>query len=37
MTFHIKCLWLQNHCVLGSMKEMDLLKFGMQFVICEIY
>ena len=27
MTFHTKCLWVQNHCELGSIKYMDLLKF----------
>ena len=29
MTFYTKRLWVQNHCVLGSMIEMDLLKFMM--------
>ena len=27
MTFHIKILQVQNHCVLGSMKQIDLLIF----------
>ena len=27
MTFQIKLLWVQNHCVLGSIKKMELLKF----------
>ena len=21
MTFHTNCLWVQNHCVLGSIKD----------------
>ena len=28
MTFHAKLQRVQNHCVLGSIKDMDLLGFG---------
>ena len=27
MTFHTNVLWVQNHCIFGSIKWMDLLKF----------
>ena len=30
MTFHTKLLWFQNHCVLGLVKLMDLVKFMME-------
>ena len=30
MTFRTKHLWVQNHCVLGLIKKMDLLKFMME-------
>ena len=30
MTFHAKLELVQNHCVLGSMKQMDFLKFMME-------
>ena len=33
MTFHTKRLWVENHCVLGSIKKMDLPKFMMQLDI----
>ena len=33
MIFHAKLLWLQNHCVLGSMKLKDVLKFMMELDI----
>ena len=33
MTFHTKILWVQNHSVLGSMKQIDILKFMMELDI----
>ena len=27
MTFHTKILWVQSYCVLGSIKQMVLLRF----------
>ena len=33
MTFHIKLLRTQNHCVFGSIKLMDFLKFIMELDI----
>ena len=33
MTFHAKNVWVQHHYLLGSMKQMDLLKFMMKLDI----
>ena len=30
VTFYAKLLWVQNHCVLGSIKSMNSLKFMME-------
>ena len=39
MTFHIKLSWVQNHCVLDSIKYMDLLKSndGIRYLISYDY
>ena len=33
MTFHTKCLWVQYHFVLGSVKQMDLLKVMVVYLV----
>ena len=33
LTFHAKLLWVENHCVLGLTKYMDLLMFLMELNI----